>query len=249
MCAAPEATMMGPKRAGAAGRSLLAEAWAVGRVDRHDDDRSGRATGSRRTEQMKARMRTGMTRRAAVSAAAIGGAAIVGAGLGTRTNRALAAARQRSVTSTGGIAGGGLLEGPDASVHFSLFGTRVPLGEGDAEEMIFSGRVILVDPLQGWRMESVEVTSYGPIEGDDENARELRGTMAVTMGEATAEYPFVLRALDGGGPTEGEDTLTLAVGAAAEDAEGGATDVFSYELNGTVSAGDITLVEVALAEE
>ena len=199
---------------------------------------------------MEARKRTGMNRRDAVGAATFGGAALVGAGLGLRPNRRRGfAARQRSVTSTGGIAGGGLIEGPDAAVHFSLFATRLPLGEDDA--MIVSGRVQLTDPLTGIRMESVAVDEYGPIEGDDENARQLRGTMRVTMGDAEAEYAFVLRALDGGGPGEGQDTLTLAVGLAAGTPEAGtaSSDVFSYEVKGTVSAGDIELIDIALEAE
>ena len=194
---------------------------------------------------MEARMHGRLSRREAMTGVAISGAA-AGAGLGVwfRTGSA-----QRAISSTGGIAGGGLIEGPDAAVHFSLFGTRLPGGED--EEWIFSGKIRLVDPLQAWRMESVEIASYGPVDGEDPNLREFRGTMLVTLEDAEAEYPFVLRAVDGGGPTEGLDTLTLAVGAAAATPESGGDelDVFSYELNGTVSAGDITLVEFALAEE
>jgi hypothetical protein len=168
-----------------------------------------------------------------------GGLGLIAAGLAMRPFRTAA----QAVGSGGGIAGGGLIEGPDAAVQFSLFATRLPLGEDDAE--IVSGKVQLADPLQQWWMESVEVTEYGPVEGEDENLRQLRGTMRVTMAESEAEYPFVLRATDGGRPGDGEDTLTLAVGAAVDDAEASADD-FAYELNGTVSAGDIALVEIAL---
>ena len=195
---------------------------------------------------MAARMRVGMNRREALTAAAIGGAALAGAGLGLTASRALA---QRSVTSGGGIAGGGLIEGPDAAVHFSLFGTRLPLGEEEA--MIFSGKVVLADPLTGLRMESVAIAEYGPSEGEDENLRELRGTMLVATSEDDegVEYPFVLRAVDAGGPGEGTDSIALQVGGAVPATPEGGAFEFAYELNGTVSAGDIALVEIALAAE
>jgi hypothetical protein len=177
---------------------------------------------------------------------------LAGAGIGRRARGT--AAQRPAISSGGGIAGGGLIEGPDASVHFSLFATRLPLGEDEA--LIISGRVQLADSSSGMRMESVAVDEYGPIEGDEENARLLRGTMRVTMGDAgtgdaDAEYGFVLRAFDGGGPGEGKDTLTLAVGLAAGTPEAGASgdDAFSYELDGTVSAGDIELVDIALEAE
>src|SRR5688500_17583551 len=98
-----------------------------------------------------------ITRRQAMTAA-IGGAALAGAGLGQTATRVLP---QRSVTSGGGIAGGGLLQGPDAVVHFSLFATRLPLGEDEA--VIVSGQVRLHDLQTELRMESVAVTEYGPI--------------------------------------------------------------------------------------
>ena len=192
---------------------------------------------------MEARNGARLNRREAVAAAAVGGAALVGAGFGLTASRTLA---QRAVSSGGGIAGGGFIEGPDAAVHFSLFATRLPLGEDD--EVIVSGRVQLHDPLQGWRMESLAVAEYGPVEGEDENLRELSGTMLVTMSEDDegVEYPFVLRAVDVAGPGEGQDTLTLQVGGAlAATPEGGEFE-FSYALNGTVSAGDIELVDIAL---
>ena len=185
----------------------------------------------------------GMNRREAVAAVAVGGAALVGGGFGLTSSRTLA---QRAVSSGGGIAGGGFIEGPDAAVHFSLFATRLPLGEDD--EVIISGRVQLHDPLQGWRMESVAVEAYGPVEGEDENLRELSGTMLVKLSEDDegVEYPFVLRAVDVAGPGEGQDTLTLQVGGALPATSDGGAFEFSYALNRTVSAGDIELVEVAL---
>jgi hypothetical protein len=181
----------------------------------------------------------GLTRRGVVGTSVTGGVALLGAGLAMRPFRAAA----QAVGSGGGIAGGGLIEGPDAAVQFSLFATRLPLGEDD--EFIVSGKVMLADPLQEWWMESVEVTEYGPVEGEHENLRQLRGTMRVTTAEDEAEYPFVLQATDLGRPADGEDTLTLSVGAALEGTEGGEDD-FGYVLSGTVSAGDIALVEIAL---
>jgi hypothetical protein len=186
--------------------------------------------------------RRGVTRRGALAAAA-GGVSLTGLGLAIRAKRASA---QIAVGSGGGIAGGGLIEGPDAAVQFSLFATRLPLGEGE-DEFIVSGKVLLADPLQEWRMESVEVTEYGPVDGEDENLRELRGTMLVTTADGEAEYPFILRAVDVGGPADGTDTLALSVGGALEGTKGESDD-FSYELSGAVSAGDIALVEIALEE-
>ena len=142
---------------------------------------------------MNSRLRAGsFTRRRALTATAIGGAVLAGAGLGERSRRTVA--QRSAISSAGGIAGGGLIEGPDASVHFSLFGNGLPLGEDEA--MIFSGQVQLADPLIGLRMESVTIDEYGPIDGDDENARQLRGTMRVTMGDTDAESLFVDIALE-----------------------------------------------------
>jgi hypothetical protein len=184
--------------------------------------------------------RDGISRRGALAAAAIGGVGLTGLGLTRRPGRASA---QVAVGSGGGIAGGGLIEGPDAAVHFSLFATRLPLGTDGA--LIVSGKVQLADPLLNWRMESTEVTEYGPVEGEDENLRELRGTMRVTTTDGEDEYPFVLCAVDAGRPADGQDTLELSVGAAVEGAEGG-VDAYAFELKGTVSAGDIELVEITL---
>jgi hypothetical protein len=152
------------------------------------------------------------------------------------------AGAQRAVGS-GGIAGGGVAKAPDGGAEFSLFASRLPI-EGQAELVVF-GRVQWVDPDRGLTLESMAVTEYGPVP-DQENARELRGTMRVEGGAA----PFVLRVVDGGGPTSGLDRITLTVGEAAGTPTAGTpTGGFAYSMDAEIAAGDVQLLSFDPATE
>lgn len=185
-----------------------------------------------------------LSRRNAVAA---GAAAVASVGLATGTARAR---MQRSVTSGGGIAGGGLIEGPDAALHFALSGSRFEL-DGEDEPQLF-GRFQLLDPLQNLSMESGEISFYGQIEGDDDNARELHGLLAVTQdGTETGIFPFVLRAVAGGAPGPEGDSLTLSVGSQAAATPTAPTltgDDFAYELSGNLASGDLILLDFTFDE-
>jgi len=146
---------------------------------------------------------------------------------------------QRPAMGGGGIAGGGVAETADGEAWFSLFGSRLLVGDDD--EPIFFGRVQWVDESLGVTLESTDIVSYGPPK-DDPDARELRGSMSV---DGAGSYHFVLRALDVGGPGDGLDTIVLTVGpeaAAGTPAAATPAGDFAYAVEATVSAGDLQLL-------
>jgi hypothetical protein len=183
----------------------------------------------RRIATMTQSTTNGLTRRQAV----LGAAAI--AALGRVTTTAAA------VRSSRGIAGGGLVSLPDGVVNFSLFASRT--ASDDADDVVV-GQVRWIVSRQDEPdlvLESVEVTGYRPLD-DDENGRELRGTMRL----ADAEHPFVMLAFDNGTPGSAQDRVSLTVGAGVGDgtAVATATDAdVEYEADGAVVAGDIQLLE------
>ena len=187
-------------------------------------------------------MTSGLPMRVTRRRALAGGAAA--AALLTTARRT--SAQRSAVGGGGGIAGGGTIETADGPVHFSLFGSRLML-EGESEPAIF-GSLRWVDEDGGWTFESTAIADYGP-PPDDADARELRGTVAAN-GED--EYPFVLRAVDGGAPGAGDDTVRLTVGAGASDATPAAADssaAFAYDVEGTLAAGDLQLLSFDPADE
>src|SRR5688572_10030176 len=178
-----------------------------------------------------------LSRRNAVTAGAV---ALAGVGVAAGSARAI---RQRSITSGGGIAGGGLIEGPDASVHFVLSGSSFEL-EDESVELF--GILQLTDPDQGLSMTSTEISFYGQVEGAPDDTRELHGLISVSQDdENLGEFPFVLKATVAGSPGPDGDSLELTVGAdaaATPTATEPSTDDFSYALSGDLTAGDITLL-------
>lgn len=175
---------------------------------------------------------TRRTRRGAIAASA-GALVLLGAAM------APDARAQRASIGSGGIAGGGIAATANGEAQFSLFGSRLLLGDDD--EPTFFGRVQWVDSSLGVALESTDIVSYGPPK-DDPDARELRGSMSV---DGAGSYPFVLRALDVGGPGEGLDTIVLTVGTeAAAGTPSVATPAgdFAYSVEATVSAGDLQLL-------
>ena len=178
-----------------------------------------------------------LSRRNAVTAGAV---ALAGVGVATGSARAL---RQGAISSGGGIAGGGLIEGPDASVHFVLSGSRFTLEDGAISQF---GSLQILDPDQNLSMTATEISFYGQVDGEPDDTRELHGLIAVTQdGENLGEFLFVLKATVAGSPGPDGDSLELTVGAdapATPTATEPSTDDFSFALTGDLTAGDITLL-------
>ncbi len=178
-----------------------------------------------------------LSRRNAVTAGAV---ALAGVGVATGSARAL---RQGAISSGGGIAGGGLIEGPDASVHFVLSGSRFTLEDGAISQF---GSLQILDPDQNLSMTATEISFYGQVDGEPDDTRELHGLIAVTQdGENLGEFLFVLKATVAGSPGPDGDSLELTVGAdapATPTATEPSTDDFSFALSGELTAGDITLL-------
>ncbi len=169
----------------------------------------------------------GLTRRQAV----LGAAAVAALG---RIGQTAAAVR-----SSRGMAGGGLIALPDGLAHFSLFASRTISDDGTE---VVVGQVRWFDPGAvdgGLTLESTEVTDYVPLD-DDENGRELRGTIRVNDNE----YPFVLQAFDDGAPGSGLDRVSLRVGGLVNGTAEAttATDDLVYEGEGSLAAGDLQLL-------
>ena len=159
------------------------------------------------------------------------------------------AAAQRSVSSGGGIAGGGSVATAEGEAHFSLFGSRFML-EGQDDPVVF-GSLRWVDPHWqglGLTLESTEISAYGPIP-NPENARELRG---LATANGVGSHPFVLRMEVAGPPGSGEDMVSLAIidasgtpvalpaaGTPAIDTQG--VDL-TYAVSGPLTSGDLELL-------
>lgn len=185
-----------------------------------------------------------LSRRNAVAAGAV---ALAGVGV---TVGSAAPLRQKAITSGGGIAGGGLIEGPDASVHVVLSGSRFVL-EDEGVELF--GFFQLHDSNLNLSMTSTEISFYGQADGDPDDTRELHGLLAITQGgEDLGEFHFVLKATVAGTPGPDGDSLDLTVGADAPatptTADPSGND-FSYALNGGLTAGDMTLLSFEFPEE
>lgn len=168
----------------------------------------------------------------------IGGAAIAaGVLVGAGRSAAAGPARQRLAVGGGGLSGGGTVAGQAGEAEFSVFASRLTLSEKE-ERVIGQLR---------WgegetTLESIEVSDYGPLEGD-KRARRLVGTLSVN-GEGS--FPFILTAVDGGTPGSGLDTVTLTVGDAdAATPSAATTDAFSYAVtDAPLTGGDLQLLDL-----
>jgi hypothetical protein len=158
--------------------------------------------------------------------------------------------RQGAISSGGGIAGGGLIEGPDASVHFVLSGSRFDLEDGSVAQF---GFLQLIDPNQGLSLTSTEISFYGQVDGAPDDTRELHGLVAVSQDDANlGEFPFVLKATVAGSPGPEGDFIELMVGAdapATPTTSEPSTEDFAYALSGDLTAGDITLLIFEFPED
>lgn len=185
-----------------------------------------------------------LSRRNAVAA---GAAAMAGIGITAGVTRA---GSQRSITSGGGIAGGGLIEGPDAAVHFVLAGSRFTLDDDDTAQF---GFLQIFDPSQNLSMTSGEISFYGQPDGAADDTRELHGLITVTQdGDETGPFPFVLTAVVAGTPGPEGDSLTLVISsdAAATPTATAPSDAdFAFELNGNLTSGDLSLLDFEFPED
>jgi hypothetical protein len=153
------------------------------------------------------------------------------------------AAAHRSIQSGGGIAGGGsvAVQG-GGTATFSVFGSRFAVVD-EADPLIF-GSLTWIDS-EGVSLVSSEVTAYGPIEGE-EHARQMAGFLAMNGG---GRHPFSLKLIDGGGPGEGKDTLTLIVQPSTDGAPATpATGDVVYGANAALTSGDLQILTFDIPE-
>jgi hypothetical protein len=153
-------------------------------------------------------------------------------GLGTAAGLSLAAGIRSAsaaptIQSGGGAAGGGSISTIKATAHFSLFASRFKV-DGESDPLIV-GQVRWKDDA-GFGFESISVDTYGPIDGDDKNARALTGTAKLDNG---AQQMFTMRIVDRSGPGTGKDEIELTVGPG---------DNHIYDIKGTLATGDIELL-------
>ena len=169
-----------------------------------------------------------------------GGAAVA---LAASLTRRGTAAAQKGIRSGGGISGGGAVEVQDGGeALFTVFGSRFVVV--DEPDPIFFGSLIWNDP-HDVALASTEISAYGPVEGE-ENAREMTGFLTVN-GEGN--HPFTLKLVDGGGPGEGMDTITLTVQPSGEAATATPmTGHVLYEADATLTSGDLQLLTFEFPE-
>jgi len=149
-----------------------------------------------------------------------------------------AMAIQRSVMSGGGIAGGGVVAvDGGGEANFSVFGSRFVVEDQD-EPLIF-GSLIWTD-ADGTSLVSTEVTAYGPVAGAEETTRQMSGLLTM---DGEGSHPFTLTLVDGGGPGEGSDALTLTVQPeGATPAASPVTNDAAYSADAALTSGDLQLL-------
>lgn len=142
-------------------------------------------------------------------------------------------ARAAVVQSGGGIAGGGGLEADSGPAEFSVFGSQF-IVEGQDTPLVF-GSLSFIDVVANTKIESIEVTAYGSVEGSEGSTRQLSGTAAIN-GEGV--HPFDLVLTDDGPIGAGADVFWLAVGADGASEVGEAI----YEIQSVVQSGNLQLL-------
>lgn len=163
---------------------------------------------------------------------------MLAAGLGAAALALPRAALARTILQRG-MSGGGLaqLEGgaEPRLANFGIFASAVQLPEG---QNLVLGSVQWIEAGTDLQLRSLEVGQCIPIPNRTDGA-EVRGRMQVN-GEG--DYPFVMRAMDGGAPGSALDRVELEVntgGALDEDADPGSDDTFTYLAAGNLVAGDV----------
>lgn len=170
---------------------------------------------------------------------------LVGLALGATAasvrNAGAAPNAHHAVQGSGGAAGGGVVTVDSGDAQFLFLGTRLIFEDSDEPEIFGQFQWLGTD---GTRIESIEITSYGPIEGEPEEDRELKG-IATMNGEG--RFAFTVCILDGGKLGEGLDTLSLTVGP-EETGTPAATPAPVFTAEGIVTAGDIQLVSFVVPD-
>ncbi len=141
-----------------------------------------------------------------------------------------------------GMSGGGLaqLDGSEEPrlANFGLFASSLQLPDGAT---LVLGAIQWIEAGTDLQLQSLEVTQCIPI-ADRSDGAEVRGRMQVN-GEG--DFPFVIRAIDGGRPGSALDRIEMEVNtpAAREGATSQASDdEFVYEAAGNLVAGDFQWV-------
>jgi hypothetical protein len=137
-----------------------------------------------------------------------------------------------------GMSGGGLaqLEGgaEPRLANFGVFASAVQLAEGT---LLVLGSIQWIEAGTDLELSSIEVTQCVPMTTRADGA-EVRGRMRAN-GEG--DYPFIVRAMDGGRPGSGLDRVEIEVNTPAAR-EGAASppsdDAFVYQAAGNLVAGD-----------
>jgi hypothetical protein len=172
-------------------------------------------------------------------AAPIGRRGLLVGGLGALVSAAPGAAQVSGrMILQRGMSGGGLAQldagdGPRLA-NFGLFASAVQLPEGTT---LVLGAIQWLEAGTDLQLQSIEVARCVPIP-DRSDGAQISGRMRVN-GEG--DYPFVIRAYDGGQPGSGLDRIEVEVNteAARELTPGAAGDDFTYEATGTLVAGDL----------
>lgn len=172
--------------------------------------------------------------------AAVGRRGVLAAGVVAALSAAPAAAQVSGrMILQRGMSGGGLaqLEGGDDPrlANFGLFASAVQLPEGTT---LVLGAIQWLEAGTDLQLESIEVVRCVPIPNRSDGA-QISGRMRVN-GEG--DYPFVIRAYDGGRPGSALDRIEVEVNTdAARDlaASDVSDDGFRYEAIGTLVAGDL----------
>lgn len=138
-----------------------------------------------------------------------------------------------------GMSGGGLaqLEGgaEPRLANFGMFASSVQLPEGAT---LVLGAIQWLEAGTDLQLQSIEVVECIPIPNRSDGA-QVRGRM---QANGEGDYPFVIRAYDGGRPGSSLDRIEIEVNteAAREGAAGDASDDgFTYEAAGNLVAGDL----------
>lgn len=152
--------------------------------------------------------------------------------------------------TTSGIGGGGVVPTGYGDASFALSAFALPGGDGAAP--IFNGGFTLNDPAfadEPIFMVSQFFNQITAFSTSDPNAREIIGWATVN---GRGPYPYLLQIGDDGLIGSGKDSFNLVFGKDAlpfmdADAKNCECAGFRYSLRGTVTAGDIFIFPLALA--
>jgi hypothetical protein len=142
-----------------------------------------------------------------------------------------------------GIAGGGTVLHDGGEATLIAFASRLRVSKKHPQKSQLLGRVQWVDAGQELRLESTQITTYGP-PSEDASAREVQGLARVNGHE---DVPFILRASGVDGPhakvslRAGDQLLVLDEEVLISLA--GPPSGIDYDAEGTLVAGGLELLE------